>query len=732
MSSPRSPSRSALIAGLLILTAGALAVGALQRQRATDRARSARESAWACGTSVERSLADLAAGANAAGAAYDWGAAAGWLAQATTWTEARQGRSAFLVAADGTLLRRLGTALERLPDAIPVAHLADSSVRSAAGVANGRDRPQLALALRRVGPSSPPTAASTPAWAAAALSLDLLLAPAVCTAAAAYGGWLELSLPSLDGEATTGRIGQRAAAEGPILAVELDAEDGALTLAAGVPPPPLRPLLLVAILTLLGSGVVYGWVSPATHLEETLAEQKRQLERANVAWLDEVERREHAERELSLWESRDALTRLPNRRDLLRRLDQGLERARSLSDFALGVMCIGLDRFKNVNESLGHGGGDRFIAELGRRLLTATRPEGEPARIEGDRFAVALFDVGTEERATEVAQRICREASEPIVIEGHEIFPALSVGVFVSTLGLEQSEGALLKAEIAMNEAKAAGGERVVMFDSTMTGAAGSKLQLESDLRRAVGAGEFEVHYQPVMALDTGRLVGLEALLRWRHPRDGLVMPDRFIPLAEETGLIVPLTRWVLTESFRQLAEWRTQAPGIGDLYISVNLSGRDLDEPSLVDSVRELITANRLPPGSIRIEVTESSLMRDLARTAGQLEEFHRLEIPLLLDDFGTGYSSLSYLHSLPFDFVKIDRSFVRALSQPQGDHEIVRAIVDLTHCFGMQAVAEGIENVNDVTMLQGLGCEFGQGYHYSKALAATRVLPFVLANSR
>lgn len=716
MSRFRGSVKAAAITALVILACGLFAVRSVRHRRQVEAERAALDLARRCAVELAAHVGRLERTTVAAAAAFTWGGPRAWLAESETWTDASPG-FALLLAPDGVALAAAG----RAPQPSAALFLNPRTERPAIErwrVAGG----ETFVTARQRLPAGGPTDAG--AMSVVGLPEAEAWTGAGCVAAGSGTDRVALVVAPV-GVADSPFVE-------PVTGVTVALGPGAtpaLTLRVDPVGVPLAPLLAVLTLSLLAAATIYGWEAPSQRLELALAEHRRQLEQANRSWLGEVERRRRAEQEISMRDSRDDLTPLSTRADLVTRLERGLEQARAQSDFTLAVVSLAVDRFKNVNESLGHGGGDELIAHLGRRLWAAARPEGEPARVGGGRFAVVLYDVGTDERALQVAERIRLELSQAVSIRGHEIFPTFSVGVFVSRLGLDRAESALLKAEVAMGSAKAAGGEQVAMFDASMMERAGSRLQLESDLRRAFERGEFELQFQPVMRLDSGAFVGLEALVRWRHGIDGLIMPDQFIPLAEETGLILQITQFVLAEGVRQLAEWRKLSPEMGNLYLSVNLSSRDLEDPDLLLQVDELLTTHQLPPGSLRMEVTESGLIADLDRAAERLDALHRLEIPLLLDDFGTGYSSLSYLHRLPFDYVKIDRSFILPLASPQGDHEIVRAIIDLTHCFGMQAIAEGIESSGEAGVLRSLGCEFGQGYHYSRPLAAADVVPLVRA---
>jgi len=347
------------------------------------------------------------------------------------------------------------------------------------------------------------------------------------------------------------------------------------------------------------------------------------------------------------------------------------------------------------------------------------RPGDMIARFGGDEFAVLVDSIAGVAEATRVAERIHAELQGIFSVEGSEVFASVSIGIAVSTSGHETAEDLLRDADTAMYRAKSNGRGRYEVFDAAMRAHVMGLLELEGELRRAVERREFLLHYQPVVQLDTGMLQGFEALVRWQHPRRGLVGPDQFISVAEEAGLIIPLGHWVLGEACRQLAAWRADSPEAQELRVSVNISPRQFLDRELVKKVRATLNECRLPPDHLILEITEGVLMDVDGPGTGMLAELDALGVHLYIDDFGTGYSSLSYLHRFPVDALKIDRSFVAQLTQSGGD-ALVRTILTLAHNLGIPAVAEGVETAEQLNLLRSLACPFAQGYYFSRPISA------------
>jgi diguanylate cyclase (GGDEF)-like protein len=412
----------------------------------------------------------------------------------------------------------------------------------------------------------------------------------------------------------------------------------------------------------------------------------------------------------------DSLTGLPNRSLLLDRLDQAMARARR-RETRPAVLLLDLDHFKVVNESQGHAAGDRLLVAVAERLRSSVRPSDTVARFGGDEFVVVCEDMVSEWEATLVGQRLSATLEDPFLVDGHEHFMTASIGVVLADPD-DAPEAVLRDADSAMYEAKHRGRARTELFDERLRARAAARMETESALRRALDRGEFILVYQPIVLLSEGRMVGAEALLRWQHPERGTITPDQFIPVAEETGLIVPIGAWVLEEACRQSRRWREAAPGRPPLAVSVNLSARQLVSPGFLDVVARALSDNAVDPSTFHLEITESVLMGDADFYVETLTALKALGVRLAIDDFGTGYSSLSYLRRFPIDKIKVDRSFVSDLDGGGGEWSIVAAVIAMAQALGRVALAEGVETPEQLSGLRALGCDFAQGYHFSRPL--------------
>jgi diguanylate cyclase (GGDEF)-like protein len=412
----------------------------------------------------------------------------------------------------------------------------------------------------------------------------------------------------------------------------------------------------------------------------------------------------------------DELTGLPNRRLLLDRLGQALGRHRG----RVAVLFVDLDNFKVVNDSLGHAVGDRLLVAVAERVRSCLRPGDTAARLGGDEFVILLGDLDCDSQAADVAAGVVEALRDPIGIDERKMYISGSVGVALSSSNQDRPEMLLRNADVALYAAKAEGKARYAVFDAQMNAAALERLEMESDLREALARGDLRVHYQPIVSLKDSRLVGAEALVRWEHPGRGMVSPSEFIRVAEETGLIVPLGQWVLEQACRQARDWQVRYPEYANLAISVNLSGRQLQHPALVEDIERAVRATGLKASSVQLEITESVTMRDAEATIRTLQALRGLGISLAIDDFGTGYSSLAYLKRFPVDTLKIDRAFVDGLGQDSHDTSIVRSIVALAQALDLSVTAEGVENPNQYEHLRYLGCHSGQGFLFSRAVSA------------
>jgi diguanylate cyclase (GGDEF)-like protein/PAS domain S-box-containing protein len=434
--------------------------------------------------------------------------------------------------------------------------------------------------------------------------------------------------------------------------------------------------------------------------------------------IQDVTDRKRAEQQLHYDAFHDALTGLANRALFTDHLKLAVARGRRQAEREFAVLFLDLDRFKVINDSLGHMVGDQLLVGIARRLEACLRPGDTVARLGGDEFTILLEDLKGEKEAVEVAERLQYALAMPFNLGGQQVFTTASIGITLSSIGYTRPEDCLRDADTAMYRAKQHGKARHELFDSSMHARAMKLLQVESDLRRAVEHDELVIHYQPIMSLETGRVGGFEALVRWQHPQQGLISPVDFIPVAEETGLIVPLGQWVLGEACRQARVWQEQFPSDPPLSISVNISAKQFAQPGLIEQVESILRETGLASGSLHLELTESVVMESIETATDLLHRLRALGVALSIDDFGTGYSSLNYLHNFPLDTLKIDRSFVSQMAGNNEKTEIVQTIVTLARSLGMNVVAEGIETEMQLASLQALECEGGQGYLFAKPM--------------
>lgn len=425
----------------------------------------------------------------------------------------------------------------------------------------------------------------------------------------------------------------------------------------------------------------------------------------------------------------DPLTDLPNRTLLVERLELAINRAKRVESYRYAVLFLDLDRFKVINDSLGHLAGDQLLKDIAQKLKAHLREIDLVARIGGDEFVILLEDIPGIEKAIQITERILRDLQTPLVLNDAEVVISTSIGIVLGTKSYCQASDLLRDADIAMYRAKAQERSSYKIFDVKMHTQAVNRLTLESDIRKALEREEFAIYYQPIVDIfgdrydrqrqpQPGRLIGFEALVRWQHPTRGFVLPREFMAIAEETGLIVQIDRWMLYTACQQLANWKKNFTTHLPLKISINLSAQDIRQPSLIEDIDRILAQTSLTGDSIVLEITESMLIENINKTINLLTELKARKIQISIDDFGTGYSSLNYLHRLPTDNLKIDRSFVSQMQEGNRNYQVVSTIIALSNQLGLGVVAEGIETPQQLQWLQQLGCELGQGYLFSQPL--------------
>jgi len=450
--------------------------------------------------------------------------------------------------------------------------------------------------------------------------------------------------------------------------------------------------------------------------------------------LTNITDRKLAEEQLRFEALHDSLTGLANRSLLADRLTHSLARSNRDPQNRFALLYIDLDEFKVINDSLGHQVGDKLLIEVARRLSACARkvdtiariPGDHVARIGGDEFVMLLEDLAAPEDALRVAERIHSALAEPFNLGAHDLVARGSIGVATSDGSYSRPEEVLRDADIALYQAKQAGKSCTCLFDPQMHQRAMTRWSTETELRRAIERDEFEIHYQPIVD-GAGRLAALEALVRWRHPVRGLVMPDAFISVAEETGLIVPLGKLVLANACRQLRRWQREIPSLAQMAVGVNISHRQFVSPAVVDDVARILEETGLSPQSLRLEVTETAAMQNAAQTIETMARLRAMGILIYMDDFGTGYSSLSQLQRMPLDALKIDREFVKEMNRDATSRSIVDSIIALAHTMSLRVIAEGVETAEQAARLADSGCDYLQGYYFGRPMPVEQVALFV-----
>ncbi|MGC9527415.1 MAG: two-component system response regulator [Limnospira sp.] len=462
-------------------------------------------------------------------------------------------------------------------------------------------------------------------------------------------------------------------------------------------------------------------------------EAQAKLESTNRVLKIEILKRKRTQKKLLHMAWHDTLTDLPNRALFMKKLTQVLNRAQKCPERQFAVLFLDCDRFKVVNDSLGHLVGDALLVAVAERLRSCIPLSHTIARLGGDEFTILLESIQSQDEMVTIADLILNQLGAPFyLLDQYEVFINASIGIVLGGANYQKPEHILRDADTAMYRAKDLGKARHQIFDTTMHAQAQKRLALEMDLRRAIENREFILNYQPIVSLRSGKVAGFEALIRWIHPDFGLIYPGDFIPVAEETGLIIPLGLWVWEEACRQLRVWKEKYRNNWDYTLSVNLSVKQFSQPDLLDCLQEALLRQGLDGTNLRLEITESAVMENADHAIDILNQLKALKVKLSIDDFGTGYSSLSYLQNLPVDTLKIDSSFVNKIGEKSDNFKIVAAIVTLAHNLGMGAIAEGIKTPQQLAHLRSLGCEFGQGFFFSKSLDAESLEALIARSPR
>ncbi len=435
-----------------------------------------------------------------------------------------------------------------------------------------------------------------------------------------------------------------------------------------------------------------------------------------VGSLTDITERKIVEQKLAHDAMHDALTGVANRKCLINRLRRSLERMKFSKEYCFSALFIDLDRFKSINDSLGHQIGDELLVRITQKLSSLIRPSDLLARLGGDEFVILVENTHHKKQVKPIAERILKELQKPVFIEGQQIYASASIGIVFGSSDYEKAEDLVRDADFAMYRAKVKGKGRFEWFESKLQVGALSKLQLEMDLPRAIEKKEFLLHYQPIVSLDSEKIIGFESLIRWQHPIRGLIPPNEFIPIAEDTGLIKIIGKWGLFEACRQMAEWQAGNPAAKDLIISVNLSGCQLEQKDLIWQVKDILDLTGLQPKCLKLEITESVIMKNAEQAIETAQGLKEMGVRVSIDDFGTGYSSLSYLHRFPIETLKVDRSFINRIGGGDENEAIVQTIINLAANLGIDVVAEGIEKVEQLDFLRKVHCNYGQGFYYSR----------------
>lgn len=458
-----------------------------------------------------------------------------------------------------------------------------------------------------------------------------------------------------------------------------------------------------------------------TQLQQTmekLQDQTGKLEKTNEELQNEIAQRETIEQQLTYDALHDAMTGLPNRVLFLDRLGQAIEYSKRRTEYTYAALFIDIDQFKVINDSLGHLTGDQLLISAGKRMKECLRSSDTVARLGGDEFAILLEITGEKNSVAKVAEKLQANLNVPIQLDGHELYVTASIGIVVSVAGYVHPEEVLRDADIAMYQAKTSGKARFEIFDIKMRSHIFSRLEMEQDLRSALENGDFQLYYQPIVSMKSNQLVSFEALIRWDHPTRGLLLPGEFLPIAEESGLILPIEKWVLHEACAQLKRWHENYPSLQNVSVNVNISNRQFAQSNFVDGVMNALTVTGLQPESLKLEITENVLISNYVTANEVFTKLWNSGVQMQIDDFGSGYSALAYLQHFPISAIKIDKSFIDEIGKSRKGIALIRAIVSMARELGMEAIAEGIETGEQLDQLRELSCNLGQGFLLSRPL--------------
>jgi len=465
-------------------------------------------------------------------------------------------------------------------------------------------------------------------------------------------------------------------------------------------------------------------------LKQTMGQlqgQASELEKTNQELQSEITERKVMEQQLKYDSLHDAMTSLPNRALFLDRLGQAIEYCKRRTQYTFAVLFVDIDQFKVINDSLGHLTGDQLLISAGKRMKECLRSTDTVARLGGDEFAILLEITDEKNSVSLITEKLQESLKHPFKLDGHELYITASIGIVMSVEGYIHPEEVLRDADIAMYRAKASGKARFEIFDIKMRSHAFSRLQLEQELRTALENGDFQLYYQPILSMKSNQLSSFEALIRWAHPTRGLLLPGDFLSVAEESGLILPIDKWVLNEACAQLKKWHENYPSLQNVSVNVNISNRQFSQPDFIERVMNTLQMHNLKPEALKLEITENVLISNYAAANEVFTKLHNLGVQLEIDDFGSGYSAFGYLQHFPISAIKIDKSFVDEIGKSRRGIELIRAIVSMARELGMEAIAEGIETSEQLDELRNLSCNLGQGFLLSKPLdkeAAEKVL--------